>query len=109
MKSSEIAGKYVKRGLTDYRLRTTDDLKEIHGVDVTGIKGYNKLTVNADFFRKMLVRFYNAYGLERRSEIKPSAVKYIPRTKTRKPYIRFEVEIGDRMEYFHFNGNGTWY
>ncbi|MDE6672799.1 MAG: hypothetical protein K2K16_11480 [Ruminococcus sp.] len=109
MTEKELEKVYVENGLKDYKLRNSDDLKAVHGVDIAEIKGYNKLNVNTEFFRTMLIRFYNAQGLEKRSEIKPLAVKYVSRTKTRKPYLHFEVEIGDCKEYFHFNGNGEWY
>ena len=103
MTRKELEKVYVENGLKDYKLRNSDDLKAVHGVDIAEIKGYNKLNVNTEFFRTMLIRFYNAQGLEKRSEIKPLAVKYVSRT------IHFEVKIGDRKEYFHFNGNGEWY
>ncbi|MCM1315609.1 MAG: hypothetical protein NC205_01370 [Prevotella sp.] len=109
MTGKELEKRYIENGLKDYKLRSTDDLKTIHDVDITKIKGYQKLNVNEEFFKKMLVRFYNAQGLEIRSEIKPLAVKYVSRTKTRKPYLHFEVKIGDSNECFHFNGNGEWY
>ena len=109
MTGKELEKRYIENGLKDYRLRNFNDLKAVHGVDIMEIKGYNKLAVNAEFFKTMLVRFYNAHGLERRSEIKPLAVKYVSRTKKTKPYLRFDVKIGDCNECFHFNGNGEWY
>ena len=33
MTYKEMTKKYEERGLTDYQLRTLEDLKQIHGVD----------------------------------------------------------------------------
>ncbi|MCM1316506.1 MAG: hypothetical protein NC040_09955 [Muribaculaceae bacterium] len=60
MTKKELEKTYVQNGLKDYKLRNSDDLKAVHGVDITETKGYSKLNINADFFKTMLVRFYNA-------------------------------------------------
>lgn len=106
---TEIEKRYAENGLKNYILRNTDDLKNVHGVDVVKIKGYKKLNVNEEFFKKMLVSFYNAQGLQVRSRIEPLAVRYVPSTKNTKSYLRFDVKIGDRNEWYHFNRNGEWY
>lgn len=78
MTYKEMTRKYEERGLTDYQLRTLDDLKEIHGVDVAELSGYFGLSENnRKLFDVTVLRFYNAHGLNSRLELKPKAVNYV--------------------------------
>lgn len=78
MTYQEMTKKYEERGLTDYKLRTVDDLKEIHGVDVQELSGYSGLSENnRKLFDVTVLRFYNAHGLNSRLELKPKAVNYV--------------------------------
>lgn len=78
MTYQEMTKKYEERGLTDYKLRTLDDLKEIHGVDVQELFGYSGLSDNnRKLFDMTVLRFYNAHGLNSRLELKPKAVNYV--------------------------------
>lgn len=74
----EMTKKYEERGLTDYQLRTLNDLKEIHGVDVQELSGYSGLSENnRKLFGMTVLRFYNAHGLNSRLELRPKAVNYV--------------------------------
>lgn len=78
MTYQEMTKKYEERGLSDYKLRTLDDLKEIHGVDVQELSGYSGLSENnRNLFNVTVLRFYNAHGLNSRLELKPKAVNYV--------------------------------
>lgn len=78
MTYQEMTKKYEERGLTDYKLRTLDDLNEIHGVDVQELSGYSGLSDNnRKLFDVTVLRFYNAHGLNSRLELKPKAVNYV--------------------------------
>ena len=74
----EMTRKYEERGLTDYRLSTLEDLKEIHDVDVTKLSGYSGLSAEKiELFDITVLRFYNAHGLNSRLQLKPKAVNYV--------------------------------
>lgn len=78
MTYKEMTRKYEERGLTGYQLRTLEDLKEIHGVDVAELSGYSGLSENnRKLFDVTVLRFYNAHGLNSRLELKPKAVNYV--------------------------------
>lgn len=78
MTYKEMTKKYEERGLTDYQLRTLEDLKQIHGVDIRELSGYSRLSeTNRNLFDVTVLRFYNAYGLNSRLELKPKAVNYV--------------------------------
>lgn len=70
--------KYEERGLNNYLLRTVDDLKAIHNIDIRKIKGYESLSdENKKLFENTCVSFFNAWGLEKRAELVPKAVYYV--------------------------------
>lgn len=78
MTYQEMTKKYKERGLTDYKIRTLNDLKEIHGVDVQELSGYSGLSDdNRNLFNVTVLRFYNAHGLNSRLELRPKAVNYV--------------------------------
>lgn len=78
MTYQEMTKKYEERGLTNYKLRTLDDLKEIHGVYVQELSGYSGLSDdNRKLFDVTVLRFYNAHGLNSRLELRPKAVNYV--------------------------------
>lgn len=78
MTYKEMTKKYEERGLTDYQLRTVDDLKEIHGVDVQELSRYSGLSENnRKLFDMTVLRFYNAHSLNSRLELRPKAVNYV--------------------------------
>ncbi len=81
--------KYRKCGLPDYRLRNIGDLKAVHGVDVTELEGYSGLTdENRELFNRTVVRFFNAWGLDNRKELKPKSIHYVTE-------IEYEKEINE--------------
>lgn len=73
-----IERKYEELGLTDYKLRTLEQLKEIHGVDVNQISRYHDLPEEQKaLFDKAIINFYNAWGLDSRKALKPQSVNYV--------------------------------
>ncbi|MDE6833334.1 MAG: hypothetical protein K2J39_03660 [Ruminococcus sp.] len=100
MTYQEITSKYEERGLTDYRLRTLEDLKEIHDVDVTKLSGYSGLSAEKrELFDITVLRFYNAHGLNSRLQLKPKAVNYVLDVT----YYRNDETV--RREIFLVDGN----
>jgi len=53
-----IYEKYEEMGLTDYKLRTIDDVKELHGTDILVMKGFNELSKED---RKLVIRLFIGY------------------------------------------------
>ena len=89
MTYKEMTKKYEERGLTDYQLRTLEDLKEIHGVDVRELSGYSALSAaNSNLIDVTVLRFYNAHDLNSRLELTPKAVNYVAETE-------YDMKIGE--------------
>lgn len=72
------------------------------------VKGFDKLTVNADMFKEFLINFNDAWGSEARATIVPIAIKYC-KDKSNGPYLRFDYEIYDRNEWLHVKNPYKWY
>lgn len=85
-----IYEKYEKMGLTDYKLRTIDDVKELHGTDILGMKGFNEL-LKED--RKLLIRLFIGYlngcGCGNRQDV-PVSVEKLSNDK-------FKIYLSDGM------------
>ena len=89
MTYKEMTRKYEERGLTDYQLRTLEDIKEIHGIDVRELSGYSGLSdANRNLFDVTVLRFYNAHDLNSRLELTPKAVNYVAETE-------YDMKIGE--------------
>lgn len=106
MTYQEITKKYEERGLTDYKLRTLDDLKEIHGVDVQELSGYSGLSDdNRKLFDMTVLRFYNAHGLNSRLELNPKSINYVQEVLYYRSISDDEAEdIGIVINAFDRNG-----
>lgn len=72
------------------------------------VKGFNKLTVNADMFKQFLINFYHAWGLEARETIVPISVKFC-KDENNGSYLRFDYEIYEHREWLHVKNPYTWY
>lgn len=78
MKRFELEQRYEEYGRKDYQLRTLDDLKSIHGFDVTELPGYDGLPQEQrELFNKTIIKFYNAQGLDNRARLQPKNVNYV--------------------------------
>lgn len=97
MTRRKLEMKYEERGLTDYQLRSLDDLKEIHGFDVRELSGYSGLTDdNRKLFEKAVLNFYNAHGLDSRKHLLPKSINYVEETE----YCKHICENGDEYYYY---------
>jgi len=89
MTRKELERRYEEYGLTDYQLKSLDDLKAVHSIDVTELKGYNELTdENRELFNSTVIRFFNSWGLDNRKELKPKSIHYVTE-------IEYEKEISE--------------
>lgn len=69
---------YEKNGLKDYKLKNMEDIKKIHGVDCEELKGYPNLTEeHKGLFKKFIVNFFNAQGLESRMSLVPKVINFV--------------------------------
>jgi hypothetical protein len=74
---NEIENFYKANGLKDCKLKTTEDLFKIHGVNFKAVEGYNNLDdINRVIYEKFIVNIFNAYGLESRTSLIPKAIYY---------------------------------
>ncbi len=69
---------YKSRGLSDFKLRSIENIFEIYNIDVLKIDGYENLTdQNKELFKSFIVNFFNASGLERRNSLLPLSINYV--------------------------------
>lgn len=69
---------YRANGLTDYRLRNTEDILKCHGINYKDVAGYNRLDdLNRSIYQKFIVNIFNAWGLESRSTLIPKGIYYV--------------------------------
>ncbi|HVJ49226.1 hypothetical protein [Desulfitobacterium sp.] len=69
---------YEINGLTDYKLKTPEDLLKTHGIDHKAIDGYNRLDdVNRSLYEKFIVNFFNGQGLDSRMSLIPKGIYYV--------------------------------
>lgn len=74
----ELEQRYKEYGCDNYKLRTLDDLKNIHGFDVTELSGYDGLPQEQrELFDKTVIKFYNGRGLDIRNRLQPKSVNFV--------------------------------
>ncbi len=89
MTRKELERKYEERRIKDYQLRTLEDLKVIHGIDVPELSGYQELSEqHKELFDRTVIRLFNAWGLDSRKEFRPKCVHYVSE-------ITYEKEISE--------------
>lgn len=68
--------KYNEVGIRSFVLRSADDIESIYGFDPRGIEGYDELDdEDKEIYGAFIVRFYNSWGLDARSNIMPLNVE----------------------------------
>ena len=73
-----ILDHYMQRGLSDFRLQSLTDIKEIYGHDILSLKGYSDLSYdNKVLLQEFIVNFYNSLGMDNRLILKPIEVNYV--------------------------------
>lgn len=77
----EVCALYEARGLTDYRLRTAEDVKAIHNFDLTETEGYSDLSdENKELFIKFMISFMNGQGMNLKITVFPRSVHFVRKT-----------------------------
>ncbi|HAT4093897.1 TPA: hypothetical protein I9Z34_002415 [Clostridium perfringens] len=93
----DIYEKYEKVGLIDYKLRTVDDVKELHDTDILAMKGLNELSKeDKNLVIKLFIGYLNGCG--NRQDI-PISVEKLNKDK-------FKIYFSDGMfSYFYSDGS----
>lgn len=78
MDINQIEKIYEANGLDDYLLTDTNDILKCHGINFMEVPGYDELDdFNKKIFKNFIVNYYNARGLEYRSEINPTGIYFV--------------------------------
>lgn len=82
MDRNRIENIYIANGLTNYQLKSTEDLLKTHGIDYKAVDGYSRLDeLNQTLYRKFIVNKFNACGLEYRATITPKGIYFVEDTE----------------------------
>lgn len=74
---------YKAHNLEDCKLRDTEDLKLLHGIDYTAVQGYCNLNIfSKNLYKNFIVNFYNMQGLEKRADIIPKSINFVEDTES---------------------------
>lgn len=72
MEYKKLEDQYKTNGLTENKLNVLEDILNVYGLDVLEVEGYDTLTdENKNLYKKFILNFFNGWGLEARSTIKP--------------------------------------
>lgn len=94
-----IENLYTDRGVDNYRLRNVEDLKEIYGIDIEKLKGYEKFSEDyKKIIRIGIISYFNNHGLIPREKLKPKKVEIEKR--------KFKVTFGPK-DYIYIFGDGS--
>jgi len=105
MNRKQIENLYMVNGLKDYKLKNTDNLLNIHGIDFKEVNGYDTLDdTNKTIFKRFIINFFNAWGLVDRTFIIPKGIY------NKDSYLRFELLHNDKKTWYHVINEGIdWY
>jgi len=74
MNRSQIENLYKVNGLTDYKLKTHEDLLKCHGINFK-IDGYSRLNdIDRAIYEKFILNIFNVFGLESRATLIPKGI-----------------------------------
>lgn len=78
MNRSQLENLYIVNGLDDFRLKNTDDLIKVHGIDCEKIDGYYSLdNMNKSIFKKFIINLFNSWGMEERINLNPLGIYWV--------------------------------
>lgn len=93
-----IYQEYEKLGLMDYKLKTIEQVKELHGTDILAMKGLNKLSEDdKNLVIKLFIHYLNGCGCGNRQDV-PISVEKLNNDK-------YKIYFKDGMfSYFYSDG-----
>lgn len=78
MNRNQLEKLYTFNGLNDFRLKSTDDLLNVHDIDYTQVKGYDTLDdINRNLYKKAIINLFNAFGLDSRATFQLKAINFV--------------------------------
>ena len=96
---------YKYYGITDYKLRNTEDLLKIHGVDFKAVKGYKDIDdINRVVYEKFIINFLNGSSLESRMTLVPKEIHFVEDTNYLIPEKDYRVIVGGIVKSIDRNG-----
>jgi len=96
---------YEKNGIKNYKLRDTQDLLKIHGVDFKEVKGYEDIDdIHRAEYEKFIIDFLNGLGLESRMTLVPKGIYYVEDTDFLIPEDDYFIVVGGIVESIDRNG-----
>ena len=105
----KLEEKYEKMGLSDYHIKNLDQLKAIHNIDVNEIPGYQSLTAeHKELFDKTIIRFFNAWGLDRRNTLKVKCVHFVQEINFERQIDGVWEDIGQEVYALKSDNNGKF-
>lgn len=97
MTRKQLEKLYEVNGLTDYRLRSTEDLLRVHGIDYTEVAGYENLDdLNRAIYERFIINFFNMQGLDKRMILIPKGIFFVEE----KEYI---VKVNPEDDYYNLS------
>jgi len=108
MNRSQIENLYKVNGLTDYKLKNTEDLLKVHGIGFKEVDGCNRLDdLNRAIYEKFIINIFNAMGLESRTTLVPKGIYFVEETDyliKHEPQDDFYTVIGGVVKIIDRNG-----
>ena len=88
--------------MLDYKLKTIDDVRVLHGTEILKMKGLDKLSSNdSDLVIRLFIGYLNGCGCNNRQDV-PTKVEKLSDDK-------FKIYFSDGMySYFYSNGTIGW-
>lgn len=78
MNRNQLENLYMANGITDYKLKSTDDLLKVHGIDFREVDGYKRLDdLSRAVYEKFIINIFNAWGLESRATLIPKGIYFV--------------------------------
>ncbi|EMS72386.1 hypothetical protein [Ruminiclostridium cellobioparum] len=116
MNINQIKNIYLANGLDEFKIRSHSDINSVHGVKVSEISGYSTLLFEHKMlFDEFIIHFYNAQGLESRSEFLPLSINYVLSEEflgKHEDTDDYFVPLGGKITAIHINGDtkvlSTW-
>lgn len=108
MKREQIETLYKANGLVDYKLRDTEDLLKVHGINFKEVQGFSEIdNLNRETYEKFIIKIFNALGLESRMTLFPMRVYFVEETNyhiKQQPQDDFYICIGGIVKIIDKNG-----
>lgn len=74
----QLENLYKVNGLKDYKIKTTEDLLKVHGINFKEVEGYNRLDdISRSIYEKFIINFFNGLGLESRATLIPKGIYFV--------------------------------